>query len=176
MWERTPEQIEKDHQAAEMKALGHTYSEIGAVYGITRQAASLMVQRAMDETPVLGGEQYKNLVLLQLDAIESKAAEIARTSYPVVAPSGKIVTRVVETPEGLREVEVHDPNPTLKALETLLKVSERRARLLGLNAPTNVRVEAVAYDPDAIDAELVAFRAILAGVGDSETVLDGQEG
>ena len=154
--------------------MGDTYTAIGERYGVTKQAAFQMVQRAVAETPTLGGENLKTMELLKLDAIESMAADIARSKHPVVTPSGKVATHVVQTDDGLQEREIEDSLPVLKALETLLKVSERRARLLGLNAPTNVRVETVAYDPDSIDAELVAFRALLAGSDNSAAVLDGQ--
>jgi hypothetical protein len=175
-FERNTETIERDHRAAEMRARGMTYPQIGAQFGVTRQAAHQMVQRAIADIPTEGGETIKSMELMKLDAIERRAYLVANSKHPVVSASGKIVKRVVDQDGSLVEQELEDDGPVLKALDTLLKVQERRARLLGLNAPTNVRVETVSYDPDAVDAELEQFRALLAGSGDPATLLDGPEG
>jgi hypothetical protein len=175
-WTRTPEQIEKDHRAAEMRWRSMTYAQIGEQFGVTRQAAHQMVTRAMADAPIEGIEAIKAMELQKLDWAERQAFVVAGRKHVVVTPSGNIAIRVVKTDNGYEEEEVEDDAPLLKAIDTLLKIQERRARLLGLNAPTNVRLETVNYDPDSIDNELAQFRAQFAGLGDTKALLDGTQG
>jgi hypothetical protein len=49
--------------------------------------------------------------------------------------------------------------PVLQAIDRLLKIQERRARLLGLDAPTQHRVNVLSED--AIDAEIARLEAEL---------------
>ena len=48
-----------------------------------------------------------------------------------------------------------------KAVDTVLKIMDRRSRLLGLDAPTKMQVEATNYDGSTIDAEVAKLRLIL---------------
>jgi hypothetical protein len=149
MWERTPEQIEKDHRAAEMRSRSMTYEQIGNQLGVTRQAAHQMVQRAINDIPKDGGEQALAMELMKLDYIERRAFVIATTKHPVISNGGKVVLRS-------GGVEIEDDTPILKALDTLLKVSQTRAKLLGLNAPT--RTELTGKDGAPIQVEAIKER------------------
>lgn len=141
MWERTPEQIEKDHRAAEMRSRSMTYEQIGQQLGVTRQAAHKMVQRAIEDIPKEGGENARAMELMKLDYIERRAFVIANTKHPSISNSGKVVVR-----DGGGEIE--DDAPVLKALDTLLKVSLTRSKLLGLNAPTQTELTGIVATVD----------------------------
>jgi hypothetical protein len=158
-----------------MRGRGLTYSQIGAEFGVTRQAAHLMVQRAYRDVPTEDVEQAKAIELMKLDAIERRAHLIVARKHVLVSPSGKIVERVTADADGRMKLEeLEDDMPTIKALELLLKVAERRARLLGLNAPTNIRVsEVVSYDTDAIDAKLEEWRTKYRAAIGTAALLDG---
>ncbi len=171
---RTEEQARKDHEAAAMQAKSMTLKQIGDHFGVTFQAAALMIQRAIADIPRGSTIELVATELDKLDAIERECLVIMQRVHPVVSASGRIVTRVVEVDGHLNEVEVIDDSITLAAMDRLLKVSAQRARLLGLNAPTNIRLEVVEYDTDSIDAEFEEFkqRALDSGFGDSQGVLD----
>ena len=171
---RTEEQARKDHEAAAMQSKSMTLKQIGEHFGVTFQAAALMIQRAIADIPRGSTIELVAVELDKLDSIERECLAIMQRPHPVVAASGRIVTRVVEIGGKLQGVELVDDSITLAAMDRLLKVSTQRARLLGLNAPTNVRLEVVNYDTDAIDAEFEEFkqRALDIGLGDSTGVLD----
>ena len=63
--------------------------------------------------------------------------------------------RVVKGPDG---EPLPDAHRMLRAVDWLLRISERRARLLGLDAPARVAVEST----DAIDAEIERLATRLA--------------
>lgn len=50
----------------------------------------------------------------------------------------------------------------VKAVDSVLKIMDRRARLLGLDAPTRHQVETTVHDGQSIDAEVERLRLILA--------------
>ena len=49
----------------------------------------------------------------------------------------------------------------IPAIQTLIRIMERRARLLGLDAPTKAQVEITTYDTGTIDAEVQRLVALL---------------
>ena len=175
---RTEEQVRKDHEAAAMQARSMKLREIGEHFNVTPQAAALMIARAIEDIPRGSTIELVAVEIEKLDAIERAALQIMERPHPVVSASGKIVTRVVEVDGTLQAVEVLDDGVVLAAMDRLLKVGERRARLLGLNAPTNIRMEVVSYDTDTIDAEFEEFkqRALSIGSSDSAGLLDPEEG
>lgn len=48
-----------------------------------------------------------------------------------------------------------------KAIDTALRIMDRRAKLLGLDAPTKVQAEVVTHDADSIDSEVARLVALL---------------
>lgn len=138
---RTPDQMERDHQAAALKSQGKTFREIGEHFGITPQGAFDMVKRAIADIPRENTEELIALELAKLDAVEAKAYEIMTKHHAYVSPSGKVVYD-----EGER---LQDDGPVLAAMDRLLKVAAQRAKLLGLNAPT--RTELTGKDGGAIE-------------------------
>ncbi|WP_214371036.1 hypothetical protein [Pseudonocardia sp. H11422] len=58
---------------------------------------------------------------------------------------------------------VPDPRPKLEALQVLLRVAERRSKLLGLDAPTRGRVEVITES--SVDAAIRQLEAELAERG-----------
>ena len=124
---RTPEQIAKDNKAAELRSRSVTYQQIGDFLGMTRQAAHQAVQRAIRDIPKDGAEETLRLELEKLDFLERKLFIIMEKEHLRVSNSGKVVTVDGEL--------ILDDGPVMQAIQGLLKVSERRAKLLGINAP-----------------------------------------
>ena len=125
--------------------------EIGEHFGVTAQAAALMIQRAFGDIPRESTEELIRLEIEKLDAIERKYLEVVNRSHPVVTMSGKLVVLNDREAilEGQDEVLLMDDTPTMHALAGLLKVADRRAKLLGLNAPT--RTELTSTVPVSIE-------------------------
>jgi hypothetical protein len=74
----------------------------------------------------------------------------------VVISAGKVVVH----PDTRQSLE--DDIPVLKAIDTLLRIQERRARLLGLDAPAQTTVHVLSED--AIDQEIARLEAELRGL------------
>jgi hypothetical protein len=157
-WYRTPEQIAKDQEAATMRSRAMTYQSIGDHFGVTRQAAFAMVQRAIADIPKEGAEEVVRLEIEKLDFLERKLYEIMTKEHVAFGASGKVVT--------LDGVPVEDDSPVMKAIDGLLKVADRRAKLLGLNAPTKHEVITL----DSVQAEIRRLEAQLGEIDELDAI------
>lgn len=121
----------------------HTYTEIGAQLGISAKLAEADYRRSLEELRRQQAAQAhlaKEAELARLAAAERAAWEVLRRKH-IHVQHGKIVRD-----EDGQAVE--DDAPVLNAIDRILKISERRSRLLGLDAPARVEVT------DAVDAEI----------------------
>lgn len=129
---RTSEQIALDHRAAELRTQSKTFKEIGEILGVPLNTAYNMVQRAIEDIPREKTQELIALEVAKIDFLERKAIEILEKRHVFVSQGGKVVY------DGDEKLE--DDGPTLQAINTLAKLGERRARLLGLNAPTRTEL------------------------------------
>lgn len=127
------EQATRDAQAAAMYARGQTFAQIGAHFGVTRQGAYAMRARALAAAGKADREQALAHELAKLDAMEQAAWLVLARNHIVVSNG-----RVMADPRSDELLE--DDGPVLQAVSTLLKVSERRAKMIGLDAPSRVEV------------------------------------
>jgi len=130
--------IQKDHQAAELRVIGLTYQQIGDRLGYSRQAAYQAVARAIADIPRMATEELRTLELEKLDDLERKLRIILQKNHYKVSASGKVVTHEGEP--------VVDSGPEIQAILGILKVIDKRAKLLGLDAPTKVETEVTVFD------------------------------
>lgn len=159
---RTPEQMERDHRAAEMRSQGLTYQQIGDALGVTKQAAHQAVRRAIDDIPKEGTREVVTIELNKLDRLERYFHGVLGREHFKVGNTGKVVV----DPEGS---PIMDEAPRMQAAEGILKTQAARAKLLGLNAPTTSRSEVLVYDIDRdsvriVEAQIEALKAM--GLGD----------
>ena len=141
---RTPAQIETDHRAAGLKNRGLSYRKIATEMGWANPSTAFYaVQRAIADIPREDTEELIARELLKLDYMEEQAAEIMHKHHCHISASGKVVTLDGEI--------ITDDGPALQAMDRLLKIADRRAKLLGLNAPT--RTELTGKDGGAIEIE-----------------------
>ncbi len=110
-------------------------------------------------------EVYRELELTRLDQYTLEAIQVLHTRHYAITPSGK-VGRHPETDEVLI-----DDGPTLAALDRLLKIQARRARLLGLDAPQKMEVLTI----DAIDARIDELNQQLAALDSEAGAAPGTE-
>ena len=135
---RTPEHIAKDQQAAQLRSMSLTYAQIGERLGITKQAAHQAVLRAIADIPKDGAEMALKLELEKLDIVEQKLMQALLRKHLKVSNSGKVIIHEDDV--------VYDDQPVISAATALMRLGERRARLLGLNAPTRVEADVMIYD------------------------------
>mgnify|MGYP001563449800 CR=1 FL=1 len=177
-FERTPDTAERDAQAASLRARGHSYSEIGEQLGYSKQAAWDAVQRALAAVPQEAGDAARQLELDRLDQMHANALAVLERKHVHVA-GGKVVVQITEyvtddhgnivtdsdgNPLAAAVEPLEDDDPVLKAIDRLLKISERRSRLLGLDAPVKVSAEA-----QGLGAEIAA---LLSELGDGQHASD----
>ena len=152
---RSPEQVALDHRAAQMRSASRTYQQIADALGISKAAAFRSVQRAIDDIPKEDTELALKIELEKLDAIERRLLDVLVKRHLRTSPSGKVVMHDGEP--------VYDDGPAIQAAAAMLRVNERRSRLLGLNAPTVTKADVMIYDVERdtqriIDAQMAALR------------------
>ena len=135
---RTPEQIENDHQAAEMKTRGATFRQIGQRFGLTPQGAYSMVQRAIDDIPREATAELIALELAKFDNLEQRYYGIMEKAHLHLTIKGDVV-------------DFEDDALVMKAMDGLMRVADRRAKLLGLNAPTRTELTGVMVNVNVED-------------------------
>lgn len=165
-------------EAVHLRTLGWSYEMIAAELGYKDPSGAYRaVDRALASAAKEPSELVRRQEVARLDMALRAAFEVLTTPHYLVN-AGKIVHRITEyvrDPDGgyrldddghpmAAELEVlHDDGPKLAAIDRILKIMTRRARLLGLDAP--IRAEAV--HPDAVRAEVDKLAAEL-GMGAGE--------
>jgi hypothetical protein len=132
------------------------YSEIAAELGITEDVAEKDYQRARDAAKAEFAAARSAAVAVEavrLDAMEQAAWEVLRRDH-IVIQHGQVV-RINRKP-------VKDDGPILDAIDRLVRISARRAKMLGLDAPVKVEVS----DERRAAIRAVAERLAAARLGD----------
>lgn len=126
---------QREADAARFRAEGWTYQRIANELGYRDpSSARKAVQRALKASVRDANDTAVHLELNALDEMAREAWGVLQRTHVVVSQG-----RVVE----MDGVPVPDDAPTLAAIDRLLKIQERRAKLLGLDAPTRSKVEVV---------------------------------
>lgn len=140
--EHTIHHAERDADAARLRAEGKTYDHIANALGYhDRSAARKGVQRALLAVVQEAGDELRVLEVERLNRLVDTAWQVMeRVHY--AHSQGRVVM--------LDGAPLLDDGPTLAAMDRILKIMERRAKLLGLDAPQRHEVLTI----DAIDAEI----------------------
>lgn len=109
------------------------------------------IKRALAAATTEPVEEMRQIELARLDVLWQKAMMVLARQHLSVS-NGRVVH--------LDGTPVPDDAPVLQAIDRLLKIQERRARLLGLDAPRQVEVVTI----DAVEAEIKRLNAELAAV------------
>ena len=119
---RTVSTAEDDANAARMRASGFSYREIAKATNCSTSAAHDRVQRALAAVPVEAVRELRQVELERMDDLVKQMLVILRSDHPLVS-HGRVMP-------GLSDVR-----PKIAAVQTLLRISESRRRLLGLDEP-----------------------------------------
>ncbi len=151
---RTVETAKRDAEAARLRSRGRTYSQIAEELGFCdKSAAHHAVARVFDGFKVEARDLLIKIELDKLDMMTRAVIDVLEAEHYTVS-DGRIVY--------LGDKELLDHAPVLQAVDRLLKISDRRAKLLGLDAPKPV--DPPGTTPD-LDAAVQALAAELAAAG-----------
>ena len=140
-----PEQIDKEKRVLELKRSGATWDAIAEVVGYSNASGAFKAyQRAMVRT-------------LQQPAAELRDAEIDRLDR-------------LQRAFWFEAIGDRDTPPNLRAADFILRVIDRRSKLLGLDAPTKVQAEVVTYDASSIESDIERIAYQLRGVDQGVTL------
>lgn len=143
---RSAETMERDAQALALHRDGKSYREIAREVGWKNPASAFEgVRRAIADQHRLGTADKRAVEEERLDRLVRVFDQIVRTEHYATSASGNVVLHP-DTGEPLR-----DDAPAVQAGTALLRVSESRRKLLGLDAPKQVEVRTI----DTIDARLI---------------------
>jgi hypothetical protein len=172
---RNPETAKRDHQALDLRVKGRSLQSIADDLGYaSRGAVTDAIRRAFRDLPLPGTEDAKQLDLERIDRLIEQAWIVMEREH-VAYSNGQVIRRrtgEVERDEaGLERLddkgrtipvyeEVLDDGPLLASIDRIRSLLERRAKIIGYDAPARSRVEVITSD--AIEAEIASLEAELA--------------
>jgi len=141
---------QRDAEACRLRVRGLSYGEIATQLGYANDtAASLAIRRQLAATVTEAANELRQFEVERLNIYERAALGVLERKHVTVS-QGRIIM--------MGDTPLLDDAPVLAAIDRLLKIQERRAKLLGLDAPTRVQVVTV----DLVDAEIARLTAELA--------------
>jgi transposase len=143
---------DREARAIELRRNGATYQQIADRLDVSVGGAHAAVKRALDRHISEAAPEVRKLELDRLDHLHVQALLVLQREH-VVTNGGRIVLDGQGRP-------LRDDGPTLSAIRTILQIQERRARLLGLDAPTKVDVKVLTIDQ--MDDRIAELEAQLA--------------
>jgi len=147
---------ESDARALEFRRRGLSYEQISAqMEWRSPSAAHQAVQRALADSAREAGEEVRQIEAARLDELTRTLMRVLATKHYVVSVASGVVARHPETGQLLQ-----DDAPVIHAIAGLVRISERRSKLLGLDAPKQVEVRTI----DAIDSRLIELADQMAAV------------
>lgn len=134
----------RDAEAARLKALGWTLPEIATELNLAGDPAraAAAIKRAMARAVRFATDEARALELQSYDELEAIAWRQLQANH-VLVQNG----RIIRADDG---VPLEDNRFVLETMDRILKIKERRARLLGLDAPTRAEIVSI----DSVDAEI----------------------
>ena len=138
-------------RAAEMRSRNRTLQQIADELGVAVSTASRMVERAYESIPTEGAIAAKRVELDKLDRIESKLLEVMERDH-VRIDHGKIIYDDIGQP-------IRDDAPSVQAALGMLRVQERRSKLMGYDAPNRQIIQVLPQE--VVDAEIIHLEAQL---------------
>jgi hypothetical protein len=151
----------RDREAARLKAVGHTLEEIAEALNLRDSVTGLFdprraakaVQRGLTAVYRLNVDEMRLQELQSLDEMEKHLWDSLRREH-VLVQQGRVIMIEGQT--------VQDERFVLEALDRILKIKERRAKYLGLDAQVRVSVEA-----DQIGGEIASLIAMINATDDA---------
>lgn len=167
-------------QICELRLQGFSWPEIGEKMGMKPAHAHEQHRRALAAIIREPAMEVREMEIRRLDAMLRDLYNDYHKFFPVVN-SGQVVRDVVEDENGdpipkedgsgrFKTYKLEDIGPRMQILDRMLKIQDRRAKLLGLDAPVRRTLEGadggpVKFDHNSLrglnEAELTAFIALM---------------
>lgn len=145
---------ERQVKSFELRKGGASFRAIGRALDVSEAQAHRDVHAVLKRLAaqeLASAEEYRTMELERLDLLQAEATRILKSQHPFVS-GGKVLTGF--TQDG-KPIGITDDGPKLQAIEKLIRISESRRKLLGLDAPIEYRelppIEAL---PDLSEDEL----------------------
>ena len=152
-------------QALRHRAEGMTLSQIATAMSLkSPQHASLLIQKGLKLTIEEPAENLRAIEIARLDGMMAECLKVMK-AYHIVVNQGVAVRdpRFQFDPEEHEDGSVpedallRDTGPVLSAVDRLLKISERRSKLLGLDAPKRTELSG----PEGGDIPITEVRRVI---------------
>lgn len=142
---QTVDSVETDALACDLRSRGWSYAEIAERIGDpSGQYAYQRVKRAMESIIQEPAEEARQFELDRLDRMWRKVQAVLDDEH-ITVQHGKVVYDQDGNP-------LPDHDPVMKAVATMLKIQERRSKLLGLDAAQKTQVSGgVKYELVGVD-------------------------
>lgn len=143
---------ERRAKAIDMRRVGITWERIATECGYSSAAAAAAdIYKVLSDRTREMGEAVTGLRSIEADKLDAMERVIIRIMNKphVLAQQGRIVYNQDGTP-------VEDTAPLFQCVDRLLRIAERRAKLLGLDAPVKAQVEIKNTGVDSAIAEYLA--------------------
>lgn len=122
---------ERDAKIMDLRRRGRTLQTIADEFGISRQRVHAIIKERLAEIPVESVQHYRTQQLELLDSLLEKTHAVLEAQHL------KFHEGVAVTHDG---VPVVDNGPALAAVATILRIEERRAKLLGTDSPVKAEI------------------------------------
>lgn len=132
-------EIDKAKRTARILALraqGKSYRYIADEVGLSFQQVSNIIKAELANMSKPDIELLRKTEMFELEGLEQVAYAILEKHHYKISPTGKLVA----LPKELGEDYAEDPTPVLQAINTIKGLKERKAKLLGLDAPVKADV------------------------------------
>ena len=136
-FQRTEDQAHLDTAALRLRSLGYSYQAIADQQGTTKATAYNRCQRALAAIPAEAVDEFRRLEGQRLDLLLEKAMDKA----------------------------LSEEKSALFAIDRVLAIMDRRAKLMGLDAPIKTEVITLDY----IQQEIARLEATLGEIDDDAT-------
>src|ERR1700722_6466326 len=163
---RTLTTAARDAEAAALRARGRTFQQIADELGFASRAKAYeAVQRAFAAIPSEQVEEARRLDLERLDRLIEYHSAIMEREHVTVS-HGRVITReagVERDKDGIERLDmdgkpipvaedVLDDGPGQASAREVRALIERRAKIIGYEAPARTRIEVITED--AVEAEM----------------------
>ena len=139
--------------------LGSTQEALAEQHGITQQRVSEIIKAVTASIPEEDIAERRKRLLDNLDVLGTVAAEIMESPLNPAYSNGRIMLDQEGRP-------ILDAGPRLAALDRVIKIGERQAKILGLEAAQRVDVTVSEQAKRAAESAAADAMAFLAGPED----------
>ena len=125
---------------------GVSFPQIAEELGMTHGYIYSVYKKALKAIIFEDVESYRKLELQKIEALEHEVVKVLHAFHPYIN-DGRVVRDTKDNPDGTPVMDesgnvvtykLQDLAPKLSAVDRAVKLMERRAKLLGLDAPTKV--------------------------------------